>query len=359
MHQTLPVLRELVIVTGFALAISVLFRRLGAPAIIGFILTGAIIGPNGLGLIHDPDRVHVLAEIGVVLLMFTVGLELSLADLRQLGARSVAAGGAQIVATAVLVAPLLLLAHVPPAAAVFIGLLVALSSTAVILKLLADRAELQSPHGRLSVGVLLVQDLAIVPISLAIPLLAQWQRGASATRPGLDQVMGFFFTTAAAGLVIAAAWRWLPSLLRRLASVSHEAFLAGVMLTVLGSAYLGSMAGLSLAIGAFVAGLIVAGSDVSAQVAADVLPFRDTLSSVFFISIGMLFSFSELARGPLWTLAATLGLVLLKSVAAGLAGRLTGHPLAPSIASGLTLAHVGEFAFVLLPLGVAAGLLTD
>jgi CPA2 family monovalent cation:H+ antiporter-2 len=360
MHQTLPVLRELVIVTGFALAISVLFRRLGAPAIIGFLLTGAVIGPGGLGLIHDLDRVHVLAEIGVVLLMFTVGLELSLADLRTLGGKSLAAGGAQTLLTVALVAPLLLLGRVPPAQAVFAGLLAALSSTAVILKLLADRAEVQSPHGRLSVGILLVQDLAIVPISLAIPVLAQWRRGAAAAAHiDLQQILGFLFTTVATGLVIWAAWRWLPLLLRRLASLSHEAFLAGVMLTVLGSAYLGAMAGLSLAIGAFVAGLIVAGSDVSAQVAADVLPFRDTLSSVFFISIGMLFSPSELAHEPLAIAGATLGLILLKTVATAVAGRLAGYPFAPSLASGFTLAHVGEFAFVLLPLGVGAGLLSD
>ena len=359
MHETIPVLRELVIVAGFALAIGMLSRRIGAPAVIGFIATGAIIGPGGLGLIEDLNRVHVLAEIGVVLLMFTLGLEFSLADLRSLGARSILAGGTQILLSAALLAPVLIAFHLPLAPAFFTGLMAALSSTAVILKTLADRAEIQSPHGRLSIGVLIVQDLAIVPISLSLPLFVQWQRGGSAAPFGLDQLLGLLFRLAATGLVIAAAWRWLPLLLRRLSRMSHEAFLAGVMLTVLGSAYLGSLVGLSLALGAFLAGLVISGSEVSAQVAADVLPFRDTLSSVFFISIGMLFSFSELTREPLRILGATLILVVIKLVAMALAGRLTRHGLAASFAAGLTLAHVGEFGFVLLPLAVGAGLLTD
>ena len=358
MNETLPILRELVLLAGLSLGVSLLFGRLRLPAVMGFILTGAVIGPGGFGLIEDPRTIRTLGEIGVVLLMFTVGLEFSLADLRALGLRTALAGALQVILTALLIAPLLALAGLHPAQALFFGFAAAISSTTLLLKVTADRGELLAPHGRLLMGVSLMQDLSLVPLTLLIPLLARWAQGGLTTSVGAGGLMSALFETAAAGLVVYAAWRWLPWLLGQASRTkSREVFLAGVALVVLGSAFLSNLAGLSLALGAFLAGLMLAGSDVSSQVAADLLPFRDTLSSVFFLSIGMLFEPRIVAQHAWLVLGLTLLIIVFKFIAAFAAARLSGIRAPIALAAALGLAHVGEFAFVLVQSGTTAGLL--
>ncbi len=354
MSETLPVLRELVLLATLSLAVSLVFGRLRLPAVMGFILTGALIGPGGFGLIEDPRTIHALAEIGVVLLLFTVGLEFSLADLRALGLRTALAGTLQILFTALLIAPWLTLAGLHPAQAAFFGFAAAISSTTLLLKVTADRGELHAPHGRLLMGVSLVQDLSLVPLTLLTPALAGWAQGRLTLSGGGEWVLHALFGTAAAALVLYAAWRWLPWLLGQASHTrSREVFLASIALVVLGSAYLSDVAGLSLALGAFLAGLMLAGSEVSSQVAADLLPFRDTLSSVFFLSIGMLFSPAALAGHVGLAVAVTLGVITLKFVAALLGARLAGIGAPVALAAAFGLAHVGEFAFVLVQTGGA------
>jgi CPA2 family monovalent cation:H+ antiporter-2 len=358
MHETLPVLRELVLLAGLSLVVSLVFGRLRLPAVTGFIITGALIGPGGFGLIEDPGTIHTLAEIGVVVLLFTVGLEFSLADLRALGVRTAVAGALQILLTALLLAPALVLAGLHPAQALFFGFAAAISSTTLLLKITTDRGELHAPHGRLLMGVSLVQDLSLVPLTLLTPMLAGWAQGRLTLSVGSQEILHVLFGSAAAGLVVYGAWRWMPWLLGQASRTrSREVFLAGIALVVLGSAFLSDKFGLSLALGAFLAGLILAGSDVSSQVAADLLPFRDTLSSVFFLSIGMLFSPEAVARH--WGLAVgvTLALIAIKFLAALLGARVAKIPGPVALAAALGLAHVGEFAFVLVQTGSGAGLL--
>ncbi len=373
MSHGIPVLGELLMLAGVSLVVVMLFRRLRLPAAIGFIVSGVLIGPGGFGLIGDEELVRTLAEFGVVLLLFTVGLELSITDLGRIGRTAIVAGAIQVSLTVALVGGVLALVGLHPARALFFGLLLALSSTALVLKLLSDRLELSAPHGRLATGMLLFQDLMVIPFAIAIPWLGRW------VAPGADLIAGpgGVGTSAGAGvpvgadgvirpvvllvvvaLAFAVARRAVPWLLARAARTrSREAFVFGVVVVALGSAWLTSWAGLSLALGAFIAGLILAGSDLKSRIEADVLPFRDALSGVFFISIGMLFVPSFVIERPLLVLASTVGLVGLKSVAALAALRLAGAPWRVAVAGAVALAQVGEFSFVLAQAGLPHGLL--
>jgi CPA2 family monovalent cation:H+ antiporter-2 len=361
MTHDLPVLRELVLLAGCSLAVILLFRRVKLPPVVGFLVTGILLGPGGFGLVRDPATISTLAEIGVVLLLFTVGLEFSIADLRKLGAKAALAGILQVLLTASIVALVLLMAGAHPARAIFFGLLLAPSSTALLFRLITDRGELQAPHGKLITAVLLVQDLAVVPMAMLIPTLAAWTSGGAAAgtagSPAASalRALGLIVVVVAAFFVARKVAPWL--LARASRGRSRETFLAAVVLVALGSAFLSEQAGLSLALGAFLAGLILAESDLRSQVIADILPFRDTFSSVFFISVGMMLLPRTVAAQPLLVLAATVGMVLWKLVAASLGARISGFPWRTAFAAGLGLAHVGEFSFVLAQQGMPAGLL--
>ncbi len=359
MHE-LPVLRELVILAGCSLAVILLFQRLRLPAAVGFIATGVLIGPGGLRLVREPQTIETLAELGVVLLLFTVGLEFSVADLRRLGRRALMAGALQVVLTAALAGAAVGLFRVHPGQALFLGMLVSLSSTALILKLLTDRNELAAPHGRVATGVALFQDLAVIPFAVATPLLGAWARGGRAPGLTLDAALHALAVVAGTALVFLLARRAIPWLLVRASRQrTREAFLAGVVVVALGSAYLSHRIGLSLALGAFLAGIVLADSELRPQVAADVIPFRDSFSSVFFISMGMLFLPAQAMRAPGLAAGATLGMVALKLLAATVALRVAGFPPRVAIAAGLALAQVGEFSFVLARSGASVGLLPE
>jgi CPA2 family monovalent cation:H+ antiporter-2 len=355
----IPVLRELILLAGASLAVVLLFRRLRLPATVGFIVTGILVGPGGFALVRDPNLVRTLAEFGVVVLLFTVGLEFSLADLKRLGRRALVGGALQVLLTLAVVAGALVLAGRPPARAIFLGMLVSLSSTAVVLKLLTDRIELQSPHGRIATGVLLFQDLAAIPFLLLVAPLGRWARGEPFTAAELTAGLpGALLVVAAVALVLLLARRVLPWLLGRASrSGSREAFLFGILLVVLGSASLASRAGGSLAVGAFLAGLMLAGSELRDLIAADVLPLRDALASVFFIAVGMSFDPAVVLARPDLVAASTAGLVIVKLGVAFVALRLGGVPGRVSAAAALALAQIGEFSFVLAQAGRPLGLL--
>jgi len=357
MHD-IPVLRDLLLIAGASLAVVLLFHRLRLPPTIGFIVTGILIGPGGFGLVRDETFVRTMAEIGVVLLLFTVGLEFSLTDLRRLGRTAVVGGGLQVLFTlgAVALVPLALGMH--PASAIFLGMLAALSSTAVVLKLLSDRLELESPHGRMATAVLIFQDLIAVVFLLAVPALGHWLgaapgdgHGATPSLLGAAIVIGLFALLFAGGQ---RAVRWVFA--RAARSRSREAFLFGVVLVALGSAALASWAGLSLALGAFLAGLLLAESDFREQVAADVLPFRDTLASVFFVSLGMSFLPASVLERPLLVFGSAALLVAVKLGAGILALRLAGASWRVGFAAALALAQIGEFSFMIAQAGTPYGL---
>jgi CPA2 family monovalent cation:H+ antiporter-2 len=354
-----PVLRELLLLAGVALVVVLLFQRLRVPPLIGFIVTGILIGPGAFRLVTDQRLVQSMAEIGVVLLLFTVGLEFSLGDLKRLGRTALVGGALQAALTTAAVAAVLMAFGLHPARALFFGLLVSISSTAVVLKTLTDRVELNAPHGRAATGVCLFQDLLVLPIALFTPLLGRWAAGGALPRlPGPSTAFAAFMTAVAAVVVVLVARRAIPWLLSRAArGGAREAFLFAILVVALGSAWLASQAGISLALGAFVAGLLLAESELRPRIATDVLPFRDALASVFFIAIGMSLDPRAMLGAPLLLLASTVGLVLVKGVLAILALRLAGLSWRVAIAAGVVLAQVGEFSFVLAQAGGAAGLL--
>ena len=338
-----------------ALGAAYLLHILRQPPLIGFLLAGALLGPFGLGLVGDVHVVETLAELGVVLLLFTVGLELSLGNVRRLGRIVWVAGSIQVLGTIAIVFPVASALDLPPARSLFFGYLVALSSTAIVLKLLADRRELDSPHGRFLIGILILQDLAVVPMLLSLQFLAG--REGAGILPLLLAVGKTALT--AAGLILAARFL-VPRFIGALAGTRQkEIFVVAVLFLVLGSALATSWAGLSAALGAFLAGLVLSESEYGHQAMADIAGFRDAFNAIFFVSIGMLFNPRILLSQPL-LVGVLLGLILVwKTVAGGAAVLALGHSFRVALVVGISLAQIGEFSFVLLRQGLAAGLIAQ
>ena len=342
MHE-IALLRDLVIVLGAAVVVVALLRRVGIPSVAGFILTGVLAGPTALRLVDDTHQVEVLAEIGVVLLLFGIGLELSLERLRRLWKAILLGGGMQVVATVAVASAVANWFGLPPGAALFFGCVVAVSSTAIVLKALSRRGEIDAPHGRLALGILVFQDLCVVPMILAVPFLAG--------QGGSTKEVLFTIGTALAILagVLLAARAIVPRILAFVAKTrERDLFILTVFLVCFGTAWAVSMAGVSLALGAFLAGLVVAGSEFRHQALTDLIPARDVLASLFFVSVGMLLDVSDLLEH----LTSTVG--LLAAILAGKFVIILGTalilrlPFRVCILAAATLCQVGEFSFVLL-----------
>lgn len=341
-------------VSIFSLAIAVLFfcHRVRVPTTVGFILTGVLAGPYALGLVQSVHEVEILAEIGVILLLFTIGVEFSFANLLQIRRSVLIAGPIQVAATCLAGLALAILVGKPCGEAIFIGFLLSLSSTAIVLKLLQERAEVDSPHGRTSLGILIFQDIIIVPMTLFVPLLSGQT----------ENIVASFLALMGKGLVIILlvifSAKWIvPQLLYQIARTrNRELFLLVIVVICFAVAWFTASAGLSLALGAFLAGLIVSETEYSHQTLGSILPFRDVFSSFFFISIGMLLDVAFLLKHPGLIALLTLGVLLVKSGLAGLAALLLGFPLRTATLIGLALFQVGEFSFILSRVGVAQGL---
>lgn len=347
-------LAPLVLVLAAALASAYVLTRLRQPPLIGFLLAGALLGPFGLALESNVRAVDGLAEVGVILLLFTVGLELELPNLRRLGRLAWIAGPIQLVGTIALVAAVGTIAGYDLRRSVFFGFLVALSSTAIVLTLLMERHEMDAPHGRLLLGVLIFQDLAVVPMMLVIPALAG---GAGRGLPAALAALGK--TAATAALLVLAARFAVPRLLRALAGTRQKAlFVVAVLLLVFGTALAASRAGLSAALGAFLAGLVISESEYGHQAMADVLPFRDAFNALFFVSIGMLFDPRILLSEPMLVGVLLLLILVGKAAFGALPVRLLGFGLGVATVVGLTLAQIGEFSFILLKQGQSFNLIS-
>jgi len=355
MPHTLPSLEDLLLLLLASVPIAFVFNRLRLPTIVGFMITGVLIGPYGLGLINDVHVIDILAEIGVVLLLFTIGLEFSLRRILEMRRLVFLGGGLQVSLTAVLVAGIAHLLDRPINQAIFFGFLFALSSTAIVLKSYIDRAEIDAPHGRAGVGILLFQDLSIVPMMLMVPILGG-QQGSSTARIALT--LGA--AVAAIAVIIFVARTAVPYLLYHIVRLrSPEVFIISVVLLSLGTSWLTSQFGLSLALGAFIAGMVLSESEYSHQIVADILPFRDVFNSIFFISIGMLLSLSALAADLLTVLAWVCALTVGKALLVFAVVRLLGYSLRVSAMTAIGLAQIGEFSFILAKAGVPEGLLSD
>jgi CPA2 family monovalent cation:H+ antiporter-2 len=336
----------LAVLTAFAG--GVLAQRLRQPVILGYLLAGVLIGPFTPGPTVEPRTVHVLAEVGVAFLMFAVGAEFSLSELRRLGRVAALGGALQIGCTmglGPLLAPALGLTFVQ---GVFLGALLALSSTVVAVKLLMARGELQALHGRVALGILIAQDLAVVPMAIVLPALTSGADGLLA-HLGLAAVKAGGILLGAY-LVGARAVPWILGHVAR--SRTREVFLLGVVGLALGTALVTQFAGLSLAFGAFLAGLVVAESEYRAQVVAEVLPLRDLFASLFFVSVGMLINPAALVPNAGLVALLSGAVVLGKAGIVALVVALLGMPGRVAVLAGLSLAQVGEFSFVLARIGV-------
>ena len=349
-----PFLADLVILLGvsvIALYVSSLARL---PAIVGFLAAGLIIGPDGLGLIQAVEEVEQLAEVGVVFLLFTIGLEFSLGDLLRMRREVFVGGTLQVAVVTIGALGALVLLGLPAYEALFLGMIASLSSTAVVLRLLQQSAQIDSPHGRMSLAVLVYQDLMIVPMMLIVPVL-------SGEGGGLAAALGTFALKATVVLVsVIVLARWVvPQLLERIVRThNRDLFLLTVVGFCLIVAWAAGLAGLSLALGAFLAGLLVSESEYSHQALADILPFRDLFASFFFVSLGMLLDLGLVVEQPARLLGLVAAVLALKILAAGAATLLLGGSVRTAVFTGAALSQVGEFSFVLAGAGLAAGLVT-
>jgi CPA2 family monovalent cation:H+ antiporter-2 len=345
-------LRDLVVLFGAAVVVVLVLSRLRLPTIAGFLVAGALIGPSGFGWIRAAHEIEQLAEIGVVLLLFTIGLEFSLEELRRLRPVLIFGGGLQVTLTILVVTSLAVLAGFGPFEGVFFGFLAALSSTAVVLKGLGERGETDAPHGRLIVGVLLFQDLCVVPMILLVPMLAGQGGGAV----GVVRALGTAVLVVVATFVLARSV--VPRALHLVAvSRGRDLFVLAVVLICAGIAWLTSLAGLSLALGAFLAGIVLADSEYSHQAFTDVVPLREIFTSLFFVSMGMLLDVRVLVTSPGTVFGLVGALLAGKALLATFAGLALRVPLRVAVLAGLVLAQVGEFSFVLAGLGRRYGLL--
>ncbi|MBT0664193.1 cation:proton antiporter [Geobacter pelophilus] len=349
----MDVLFDLEILFGLAILTVLLVRRLALPSIIGFLAAGMIAGPHALGLVKSSHQVEQMAEIGVVLLLFTIGIEFSLKELMRIRQMVFLGGGLQVSLTIVAITAISVAWGYPVNQAVFFGFLVALSSTAIIMKLLIDAGEMDAPHGKTTLGILIFQDLCVVPLMLVTPLLAGNGQG-----PG-----GVLLILLKAVAVVAVAHygaRYLvPWILRQVVNArSRELFILTVIFIGFGTAWLTAEAGLSLALGAFIAGLAISESEYSQQVLGDIIPFRDAFMSLFFLSVGMLLDPAVLLKYPVLVVGIVTTIVLVKFLGSTAAARAIGLPLRIAIFSGLALAQIGEFSFVLSQSGLKHGLIS-
>ncbi|HWO89698.1 MAG TPA: cation:proton antiporter, partial [Gemmatimonadales bacterium] len=351
MHDTL--LRDLVVLVAVSVPVVLAAHRLRIPSVVGFLLAGVAIGPSGLGLIGDPEAVRRLAEIGVVLLLFSVGLELSLTRVMGLGRLVIVGGAIQVIGTMALVTAVFLVLGREGRPALFLGALLALSSTAIALKVYTQRDELETPHGRAVVAISVFQDLAVVPLMLLIPLLGAADASFAA---GTRQVA---LSLAGAAALVVAGRMLVPRALEHVVRTrNRELFTLAIVVIGLGAAWLASLFGLSLALGAFLVGLVVSESEYGAQALSDILPFRDVFSGIFFASVGMLLDLSTVAAAPLATLGFVGIVIVLKAAVAAGAVLAAGRPLQVAVASALGLAQVGEFSFVLAAAGLPLALVS-
>ncbi len=356
MHDP-AVLRNLALIVGLAIPVAALAHRLRVPTLVGFLLVGVAIGPHGAALIPEPDAVAALAEIGVVLLLFEIGLELSLSQVLGWGASVLVAGALQVSGVMALAAAAGPVFGLSVGQSLFYGALAALSSTAIVGRTLADRGELDAPHGRDAMAVLLFQDLAIVPLMLVVPLL-----GADPAGPDGAEGIGRLWLRLGLGLAAMVALvaggrlvvRW--ALDRIVETRDRDLFTLCVGFFAMGTALAAWTAGFSLAVGAFLAGLVISESEYGLQALDDVMPFRALFSGVFFTSIGMLLDLTVVGAHLPLLLGGTVLLLAAKTAVVAGAVTMRGRRLDTALATGLSLAQIGEFSFVLAAAGLPLGL---
>lgn len=346
-------LNDILKIFGLAVVVLYICHRFNISAIVGFLITGIIAGPHGLGMVHDSGQVELIAELGVIMLLFSIGIEFSFKDLFKMKKTIVLGGTVQVILSIIVTSLLAQLCSIPFKQAVFMGFLVSLSSTAIVLKEMEKRAELDSPHGKIELGILIYQDLIVVIMMFITPVLASG---------GEINQTGILILLKTAGLLISVlvlASYVVPYILYQVARTqSRELFLLCIIVICFSVAYLTFSAGLSLALGAFIAGLIISESEYSHQAMANILPFIDTFTSLFFVSIGMLLDTGIVFNHLGIVLLLTILLLTGKALIALLATLILGFPIRTAVLVGFALCQVGEFSFILSQAGLEYNLIS-
>ncbi len=351
----IPILSDIVIILGLSIFVILLFRRLKVPPIIGFLITGIIAGPYGFQLIDATEGVKVFAEIGIILLLFIIGIEFSIKSLTSIKKAVFIGGSIQVFGTVLAVALVAYYVGFELNTAIFLGFIFSLSSTAIVLNLLKDTGETASPHGKTILAILIFQDIIVVPMMLFTPLLA----GESANI-WLEILSMLVKAALLIAFVLVSARYIVPYLFYQIAKTkSKELFILVIVLICFSVAWLSSFLGLSLALGAFLAGLIISESEYSHQAASNILPFSELFTSFFFVSIGMLLDIFFVADHLLIIIGLTIAVILLKGFIASLAGMFLAYPARTSLRIGFSLFQVGEFAFILATVGISYGLISE
>jgi len=351
----IPFLKEIVLILGLSVLVIYIFRKIKLPAILGFLATGILFGPNALGLASRGSEIEMLSEIGVILLLFIIGLEFSLKNLMSIRKVVFIGGSIQVLLTIAITAGISFLLGYELTEAVMLGFLFALSSTAIVLKLLQEKGLMRSNHGRISLGILIFQDIIVVPMILLIPIISGQESNVWGALAIL-LVKAFFLVAA----IYVLARYLVPKLLHEIARTrSRELFLITIIVICFAVAFVTSLMGLSLALGAFMAGLCISESEYSHQATGLIIPFREIFTSFFFVSIGMLLDLNFLVMNLPLVLLFTLVAAIVKFGVLLLAARTLKFSLKTSILVGLSLFQVGEFAFILSRTGMEAGLISE
>ncbi|MBA1146458.1 cation:proton antiporter [Ectothiorhodospiraceae bacterium WFHF3C12] len=345
----------LILLTASVLVVAV-FRRLYLPPIIGYLCVGVVLGPSVTGLLGGVEDVRLLAEFGVVFLLFTIGLEFSLPQLIAMRMTVMGLGGAQVLITSVVTGAVAYAIGASWQSAIVVGGALALSSTALVTKQLTEQFEVHTRHGRNAVGVLLFQDLAVVPLLVIIPILASGdpERLGAMLAWAILKGLGAFLA-----MLLIGRWALRPLFHEVAAARSTELFTLAVLLVALTAAWATHLAGLSLALGAFLAGVMLGETEYRHQIEADIRPFRDILLGLFFISVGMLLDLAELAATWYWVVLALAGLVLFKGAVIYAVVRLFGEDRRVAARTAIVLAQGGEFGFAVLSLALPVGVVGE
>lgn len=351
----MQLIQDIVIILFSAVVIIVICSKLKIPSVVGFLLTGIIIGPYTTGIIKNTHDIELLAEIGIVLMMFIIGIEFSIKKLNRIKNLIIFAGGGQVVFTIIVVAGIALLFNLTFAQSIFFGFIVSLSSTAIVLKLLQDKKQIDSPHGKIELAILLFQDLCVVPMVILTPILAL-KEGSDLSSNLLQTGIAFV----SINIIFFTARKIMPFVLNIIVKTRlKEIFILASLFLCIGMAFLTNYLGLSLALGSFIAGLIISESRYSHQVVADILPFKESFNSIFFISVGMLLNFNFVMTNIPDVMLFGAGIFLLKAVVILVFVLFLKYPFRVAVISAMGLAQAGEFSFVLAKLGLGYSILSE
>lgn len=354
MHDV-SLLQDLVTVLLVSVFIIVVFQRLKVPSIIGFLLAGMVVGPYGFNLVSGTEQIEILSEIGIIFLMFMIGIELSIKELVAMWRKVFIGGGLQVFGTILLVTAIGILMKQPLNSSIFFGFLFSLSSTAIVLQLLQARREIKTTYGKTSVGILIFQDIIVVPMILLTPILA-----GKADNIWLEIGVLFLKIIAVLVVVLLLARYVVPYIFQLIMKTKNEElFLVAVLGLCFSVALLTHYVGLSLALGAFFAGLIISESDYSHHAVANVLPFRELFVSFFFVSTGMLLNLQFFVSHLGWVVLLAFGAMLIKMVVLGATARVLKNTITSRLMLMFCLFQVGEFSLLLSGIGKGYGLLSD